>query len=168
MHARLCPTLWHHRLQSARLLCPWESQAKILEWVAISSSRGSSRPRDQTQVSRVSCIGRWILCHLSHQGSPSPALSKLQSWACLYHFCHVSVLPELLVINHLIWTLTVVVFFYLNTFSKKTLNHSYILQLSNPTCRNLSGRYTSKDTKMHGHKGIHHGIIGDCKILETT
>ena len=33
-------------------------QARILEWVAISSSRGSSRPRDQT---RVSCIGRWIL-----------------------------------------------------------------------------------------------------------
>ena len=31
-------------------------QARILEWVAISSSRGSSRPKDQTQVSRVSCI----------------------------------------------------------------------------------------------------------------
>ena len=27
------------------------SQANILEWVAISSSRGSSPPRDQTQVS---------------------------------------------------------------------------------------------------------------------
>ena len=29
------------------------SQARVLEWVAISSSRGSSRPRDQT---RISCI----------------------------------------------------------------------------------------------------------------
>ena len=29
------------------------SQARILEWVAISSSRGSSQPRDQT---RVSCV----------------------------------------------------------------------------------------------------------------
>ena len=28
-------------------------QARILEWVAISFSRGSSRPRDQTQVSHV-------------------------------------------------------------------------------------------------------------------
>ena len=28
-------------------------QARILEWVAISFSKGSSRPRDQTQVSRV-------------------------------------------------------------------------------------------------------------------
>ena len=36
------------------------SQARILEWVAISSSRRSSWPRDWTCVS---CIGRWILCH---------------------------------------------------------------------------------------------------------
>ena len=36
-------------------------QARILEWVAISSSRGSSRPRDRTPVSHVSCIGRQFL-----------------------------------------------------------------------------------------------------------
>ena len=30
-------------------------QARVLEWVAISSSRGSSRPRDLTQASCVSC-----------------------------------------------------------------------------------------------------------------
>ena len=36
------------------------SQARILEWVTIPFSRGSSRPRDQTCVS---CIGRWILYH---------------------------------------------------------------------------------------------------------
>ena len=35
--------------------------ARILEWVAISSFRGSSRPRDQTYVSCISCIGRQIL-----------------------------------------------------------------------------------------------------------
>src|SRR5574337_493665 len=29
------------------------SQARILEWVAISFSRGSSRPKDQTQVSYI-------------------------------------------------------------------------------------------------------------------
>ena len=40
-------------------------QARILEWVAISSSRGSSWPRDQTQVSCVSCISKWSL-YLSH------------------------------------------------------------------------------------------------------
>ena len=39
------------------------SQAGILEWVAISASRGSSPPRDQTRVSYVSCIGRQVLYH---------------------------------------------------------------------------------------------------------
>ena len=34
-------------------------QARILEWVSF--SRGSFQPRDQTCVSCVSCIGRWIL-----------------------------------------------------------------------------------------------------------
>ena len=38
-------------------------QARILEWVAISSSRGSSWLRDQTHVSCVSCISRWVLYH---------------------------------------------------------------------------------------------------------
>ena len=38
-------------------------QAKTLEWVAISYSRGSSQPRDGTHVSYVSCIGRWVLYH---------------------------------------------------------------------------------------------------------
>jgi len=38
-------------------------QARILEWVAISSSRGSSQPRDWTCISYVCCIGRWILYH---------------------------------------------------------------------------------------------------------
>ena len=38
-------------------------QARILEWVAISYSRGSSRPRDRTLVSCISCIGRLILYH---------------------------------------------------------------------------------------------------------
>ena len=36
-------------------------QARIVERVAISSSRGSSQPSDGTHVSWVSCIDRWIL-----------------------------------------------------------------------------------------------------------
>ena len=38
-------------------------QARILEWVAILFSRGSSQPRDLTCVSYVSCIGRRVLYH---------------------------------------------------------------------------------------------------------
>ena len=37
--------------------------ARILEWVGISSSRGSSWPRHWTHVSKVSCVGRWGLYH---------------------------------------------------------------------------------------------------------
>ena len=74
-------------------------QARILEWVAFPFSRGSSQPRDQTQVSHIEPHGkpkntgvgslsflqwifltwesnqgllhcRWILYQLSYQGSP--------------------------------------------------------------------------------------------------
>ena len=45
-------------------------QVRILEWVAISFSRGSSQPRDQTCFSCVSCIGRQVLYQPSYQGSP--------------------------------------------------------------------------------------------------
>ena len=41
-------------------------KARVLEWVAISFSRGSSQPRDQTWVSQV--VGRRFYC-LSHQGT---------------------------------------------------------------------------------------------------
>ena len=50
-------------------------QAKILEWVAMPSSRGSSQPRAQTQVSRIA-DGFWILYCLSHQGSPVQFLGQ--------------------------------------------------------------------------------------------
>ena len=40
-------------LQPARLLCPRDSQARILRWAAISFSRGSSQPRDRIHVSCI-------------------------------------------------------------------------------------------------------------------
>ena len=48
-------TIAHQTPLSMRI--PWILQARILEWIAISSSRGSSWPRDRTLVS---CIGRRI------------------------------------------------------------------------------------------------------------
>ena len=45
------------------------SQARILEWVAISSSRGSSWPRDRTHISCVSCTEVDSVL-LKHWGSP--------------------------------------------------------------------------------------------------
>ena len=47
-------SLWPNGLQPARLLSVHGIlQARILEWVAMPSSRGSSHPRDQTQVSCI-------------------------------------------------------------------------------------------------------------------
>ena len=39
-------------------------QARILEWVAISYSRGSSQSREQTCISCIFCIGRWVFLPL--------------------------------------------------------------------------------------------------------
>ena len=49
-------------------------QARILQWVAMPFSRGSSQPRDQTHVSYVSCIGRQPL---APPGKPVYWLLKL-------------------------------------------------------------------------------------------
>ena len=51
---------------------PGISQARILEWVAISFSRVPSLPRDETCIS---CIGRWILYHCT-TWSPSTSSSN--------------------------------------------------------------------------------------------
>ena len=45
-------------------------QARILERVAMPSSREPSWTRDWTLVSCVSCIGRQVLYHYCHVGSP--------------------------------------------------------------------------------------------------
>ena len=62
-------------LQSCQTLCdpmdcssPGSSvhgifQARILEWIAMSFSRGSSQPRDQTCFASISCIGSRVLYH---------------------------------------------------------------------------------------------------------
>ena len=59
--AKLCPALWDSiNCSPPASFVRGIFQAKILEWVAISSSRGSSWSRDRTHIS---CIGRWILYH---------------------------------------------------------------------------------------------------------
>ena len=74
MHAKLlqsCPTL----CDSLDCSSPGSSvhgilPAKILELVAMPSSKGSSQLRDQTHVYYISCIGRWVLYHELQLGSP--------------------------------------------------------------------------------------------------
>ena len=52
---------------SPRLLCPWILQTRILEWVAMPSSRGSSLSKDSTRVSHIA--GRFFTAEPS--GKPA-------------------------------------------------------------------------------------------------
>ena len=47
--AQLCPTLGPHGLYLVHEIL----QARVLDWVAVPFSIGSSQPRDRTQVSRI-------------------------------------------------------------------------------------------------------------------
>ena len=61
-HVRLFATPWIVAYQALRSLSVHGIfQARVLEWVAISFSRGSSQPRDQTRVSRTAgrCFTVW-------------------------------------------------------------------------------------------------------------
>ena len=55
----LSNSFWPHGLWPARHLCLWDSLGKNTGVDCHASSRRSSRPRDWTQVSYVSCIGSW-------------------------------------------------------------------------------------------------------------
>ena len=59
-------SLQRHGPYPTRLLCPWIFQTRILECVAISSSTGSSQPRDWTCIS---CIAGGFFYHWA-TGSP--------------------------------------------------------------------------------------------------
>ena len=64
MHVQSCLTLWDPMDYSFPGASIHEIfAARILEWVAISSSRGPSRPRDRTHVSCISCTGGQIPYH---------------------------------------------------------------------------------------------------------
>ena len=91
-----------HGLQLTRLLRPWNFpgkstgvgchcllrtdytvhgilQARMLEWVAFPYSRGSSQPRDQTQVSRIA--GRFFTSWATREAYPfSSGFSQPRNW----------------------------------------------------------------------------------------
>ena len=54
-------------IRLTRLLCPWNSPGRILEWVATPFFRGSSWPRDGTQVSYMA--GRFFTIWATKKGS---------------------------------------------------------------------------------------------------
>ena len=58
-HVQLFATLW--TLAHQVPLSMGTLQARMLEWVVMPFSRGSSPVRDQTRVSYISCSGRRVL-----------------------------------------------------------------------------------------------------------
>ena len=69
--AELCPTLCDPidcSLPGSSI--PGILQTRILEWIAIPFSRGSSQPRDWTPVSYISCIGQLGSLPLAPLGKP--------------------------------------------------------------------------------------------------
>ena len=71
--AQLCPTLCNLMDSTVH----WILLARILKWVAFPFSRGSSQPRDQTQVSRIA--GRFFT------GEPPGKPEQYQSWSSYEH-----------------------------------------------------------------------------------
>ena len=72
--AQSCPTLCNPMHYSLPGSCVHGiSQTRILEWVAISFSRGSSQPRDQTQVSCIA--GRFFTIWATREVSPRSEIS---------------------------------------------------------------------------------------------
>ena len=82
---QLCPTLqWSHGLSLPGSSVHGISQARTLEWVAISFSKASSQPRDQICLS---CIGRWVLYCWATWELPLLTLSaSVQSLSCVRLF----------------------------------------------------------------------------------
>ena len=82
MHAKSlqsCPTLFDPMVCSP----PGSSvhgilQARILEWVAMPSSRGSSWPRNGTHISYVSCTRRRVLYCKCHLGSRTLSFHQIK------------------------------------------------------------------------------------------
>ena len=73
-----CPTLGDPMANPARLLCPWN---RILEWVAISFSRGSSLPRDQTWV--FCTVGGFFTNWTTREAHSLSDLLVTKSWLTL-------------------------------------------------------------------------------------
>ena len=79
-------SLQPYGLQPVRLPIHGIVQARLLEWVVMPFSRGSSQPTDQTHISYIFCIVRQVLYRQSDLGSPSVIFLKPNSLIFGVHF----------------------------------------------------------------------------------
>ena len=146
VHTQSCPTLWN--LMDCSLLgssIHGISPAWILEWVAMSSSRGFAQPRDPIHVSCVSCIGRWVLYHyprlitcLAAQSCPALCnpMDCSQPGSSVYGISQAKILE---------W---VAISFSMGSF-----------QLKNLTCVSCIGRDWHADPLALNHQGSPHFLV---------
>ena len=88
----VCDSLQPHERSPPGFSVHGVLQARILEWVAMPSSRGSSPPWNQTRVSWISCVGRQILHHQRHLGSPLHC-TNTPSATPTFNGCSTKILP---------------------------------------------------------------------------
>ena len=93
---QLCPTVQPHRRQPTRLLCPWDSEARTLEWVAISFFGAEKWKVKVKSLSHVRLFATsWIVAYqaprtmgFSRQeywsGLPFPSPGKWTSWCKIF------------------------------------------------------------------------------------
>ena len=66
-------------------------QARIMEWVAMPSSGGSSQPRDRTHVSCMSCIAGGLFIHWAPREAPDICIHIADSQQRLTQNCKASI-----------------------------------------------------------------------------
>ena len=83
-----------HGLWPARLICPWDFSGKILEWVTISFSRGSSQSKDRSHVSCVYCIaGKFFIYWTILEGTSGLGLIfRFVTISCTKYFNSLSII----------------------------------------------------------------------------
>ena len=95
-------------------------------WVTIFSSRGSSRPRDQTHVS---CIDKWILYHWA---TWQALLSGTLVFIKLFH-------------SQMMWSIPQTVFLQRTTFESNK-RKQVIIEYYNCFCKNMTFQFTFCDS----------------------
>ena len=127
------------------------SPARILESVAMPSSRTSSWPRDQTHISCVSCIAcRWIFYLLSHWGNPSVCVC-----VCVgVYLCVCTINRNSFYLDFMDFLIYLLDFFDVLIGSQTCLNHTehqslFTIQISDILCGGKTGNITVRKNYPH-------------------
>ena len=111
------------------------SQARILEWVAMLSSKESSRPRDQTYISWVSCIagGFFTVCNTGDLDLiPGSGRSAEEGIGYPLQYSWASLMAQLVTNLTAMWEARVQSLGWEDTLEKGKATHSSILNWRTP------------------------------------